>query len=85
MWFVAQTPLAWAQMSRRAPALARQLEVEVVPALATANVRELLKAVLPWPQLTSPEAMDLVITHLINRARSTSSRLKSQVNPHDSS
>jgi len=31
------------------------------------------------------EAMDLVITHLINRARSTSSRLKSQVKPHDSS
>jgi hypothetical protein len=29
--------------------------------------------------------MDLVITHLINRARSTSSRLKSQVASHDSS
>jgi hypothetical protein len=29
--------------------------------------------------------MDLVITHLINRARSTSSRLKSQVKPPDSS
>jgi hypothetical protein len=51
-----------------------------LPALSTANVRELLKAVLPLPQLTPAEAMDLVITHLINRARSTSSRLKSQVN-----
>ena len=85
MWFVAQTPLAWAQMSRRAPALARQLEVEVVPALATANVRELLKAVVPLRQLTPAEAMDLVLTPLINRARSTSSRLKSQAKPHDSS
>src|SRR5712664_1857400 len=85
LWFVAQTKLVWAQMYARDPELAHQLEVEVLPALSTANVRELLKAVLPLPQLTPKEAMDLVITHLINRARSTSSRLKSQVKPQDSS
>src|SRR5215472_2296172 len=85
LWFVAQTKLVWAQMYTRDPALAHQLEVEVLPALSTANVRELLKAVLPLPQLTPAEAMDLVITHLINRALSTSSRLKSQVKPPDSS
>jgi SRSO17 transposase len=85
LWFVAQTKWVWAQMYTRDPALAHQLAVEVLPALSTANVRELLKAVLPVPQLTPAEAMDLVITHLINRARSTSSRLKSQVKPHDSS
>jgi SRSO17 transposase len=85
LWFVAQTKLVWAQMYTCAPALAYQLEVEVLPALSTANVRELLKAVLPLPQLTPAEAMDLVITHLIHRARSTSSRLKSQVKPQDSS
>jgi hypothetical protein len=83
--FVAQTKWVWAQMYTRAPALAHQLEVEVVPALSTANVRELLQAVLPLPQLTPAEAMDLVITHLIHRARSTSSRLKSQLKPQDSS
>lgn len=85
LWFVAQTKLVWAQMYTRDPALAHQLEVEVLPALSTANVRELLKAVLPLPQLTPAEAMDLVITHLIHRARSTSSRLKSQEKPQDSS
>jgi SRSO17 transposase len=85
LWFVAQTKLVWAQSYARDPALAHQLEVEVLPALSTANVRELLKAVLPLPQLTPTEAMDLVITHLIHRARSTSSRLKSQVQPQDSS
>jgi len=85
LWFVAQTKLVWGQMYTRDPALARQLEVEVLPALSTANVRELLKAVLPLPQLTPAEAIDLVITHLIHRARSTSSRLKSQVKPQDSS
>ena len=85
VWFVAQTPWAWAQMSTRDPALARQGAVEVLPARSTANVREWLKAVWPWRQRTPPEARDLVITHLINRARSTSSRLKSQMKSHDSS
>ena len=85
LWFVAQTKLEWAQAYVRDPDLARQLEVEVLPALSTANVRELLKAVLPVPQLTPQQATELVITHLVNRARSTSSRLKCQVKPHDSS
>ena len=85
LWFVAQTKLAWAQMYARDPELRRQLEVEVLPALSTANLRELLKAILPLPQLTLEQATDLVITPLVNRARSTSSRLKSQLKPHDSS
>src|SRR5215475_11629017 len=72
LWFVAQTKLVWAQAYARDPDLARQLEVEVLPALSTANVRELLKAVLPLRQLTPAEATELVITHLVNRARSTS-------------
>jgi len=81
LWFVAQTKLAWAQAYPRDPELARELAVEVLPALSTANVRELLKAVLPVPQLTIKQATELVITHLVNRARSTSSRLKSQMKP----
>jgi hypothetical protein len=85
LWFVAQMKLVWAQLYPRDPALAHQLAGAVLPALSTANVRELLKAVLPLPQLTPAEAMDLVITPLIHRARSTSSRLKSQVKQQDSS
>jgi SRSO17 transposase len=85
LWFVAQTKLAWAQAYPRDPELARELAVAVLPALSTANVRELLKAVFPVPQLTLEQATDLVITHLVHRARSTSSRLKSQMKPHDSS
>ena len=85
LWFVAQTKLAWAQAYPRDPELARALAVEVVPALSTANVRALLQAVLPVPQLTIKQATELVITHLVNRARSTSSRLKSQMKPDDSS
>lgn len=77
-WFVAQTKLDWARTAARDPALACQLEVEVLPALSMANVRQLLQAVLPLPHLSSEQATRLVITHLVNRSRSTSSRLKAQ-------
>src|SRR4029453_17744466 len=40
---VAEHKVAWVQAYARDPVLARQLEVEVLPALSTANVRELLK------------------------------------------
>lgn len=84
LWFVAQTKLEWARVYERDPELREQLAVEVLPALSTANVRELLKAVLPLPQLTPEQATERVITHLVNRARSTSSRLKSQGTPFGS-
>jgi len=61
------------------------LEVEVLPALSTANVRELLQAVLPVPHLRPQQARDLVVTHLVNRARSTASRLRTQRFHEDSS
>lgn len=77
-WFVAGVKLKWCDAYPRDPALARQFELEVLPALSTANVRDLLQAVLPVPQLTPDQARDMVATHLINRARSTASRLRNQ-------
>lgn len=76
LWFIAQTKLSWAGEVARDPQLAHQLEVEVLPALSTANVREMLKAVLPLPQLSPEEARDQVVKHLVNRSRSTASRLR---------
>lgn len=77
-WFVANLKLKWRQAYERDPELARQFEVEVLPALSTANIRELLQAVLPVPQLTPQQAHELVATHLVNRTRSLASRLKTQ-------
>jgi hypothetical protein len=74
-WFVAQTKLAWAQTTERDPDVARVFEVDVLPALSMANIRTLLQAGLPLPQLTPQQATDLVIAHLINRTRSRKSRL----------
>jgi hypothetical protein len=76
LWFIAQTKLSWAADVARDPQLAQQLEVDVLPALSTANVREMLKAVLPLPQLSPEEAQAQAIKHLVNRSRSTASRLR---------
>ena len=78
LWFVAETKGAWAQTYARDPELARQFELEVLPALSTANVRELLKAVLPVPTLTPTQAVQIVARMFVDRARSIRSRLKAQ-------
>jgi SRSO17 transposase len=80
LWFVAETKWHWAQTYARDPQLRQQLEVEVLPALSTANVCELLRAVLPVPRLTPKDALRIVIRMLRDRAASTRSRLKQQIN-----
>lgn len=80
LWFVAETKWQWAQTYARDPLLHQQLEVEVLPALSTANVCELLRAVLPVPTLTPNDALRIVIRMLRERAASTRSRLKKQIN-----
>lgn len=77
-WFMAQTKLDWANTYPRAPQLSQQLQVEGLPALSVANVRGLLQAVMPLPQLSPEQATRLVVKHLVNRSRSTRSRLQSQ-------
>lgn len=85
LWFVASVKLAWRQEYARDPELLHQLELDILPALSTANVRELLQAVLPVPQLTPQQARQVVVQHLLNRSRSTRSRLKAQREHNDSS
>jgi SRSO17 transposase len=76
LWFIAKTKLDWAKDCQRDPELAQQLEIEVLPSLSTANVREMLRAVLPLPRLSPEEAQAQVVKHLVNRSRSTASRLR---------
>ena len=83
-WFVAEVKLQWRALYARDPKLARQLELDVLPALSTANVRELLQAVLPIPQLSPHQAREVVVTHLLRRARSTASRLRTEPFHEDS-
>lgn len=76
LWFIATTKLDWAKDCQRDPDLVQQLELEALPALSTANVREMLRAVMPLPQLSPAEAQAHVVKHLVNRSRSTASRLR---------
>jgi len=76
LWFIATTKLDWAKDCQRDPELALQLELEALPALSTANVREMLRAVMPLPQLSPKEAQAQVVKHLVHRSRSTASRLR---------
>jgi SRSO17 transposase len=75
-WFIAQTKLDWARKTPGDPTLAREFAVEVLPRLSMANVREMLRAALPLPQLTPQQATALVVQHLVNRARAKQSRIK---------
>jgi len=76
VWFAAQTKWKWAKEYTRDPTLAQQFAVEVLPALSMANIRVLLRAAMPLPQLTPEEAVTLVAEHFVNRTRSRKSRLK---------
>jgi hypothetical protein len=76
LWFIATTKLDRAKDCQRDPELAQQLGLEALPALSTANVREMLRADLPLPQLSPEEAQAQVVKHLVSRSRSTASRLR---------
>ncbi len=52
------------------------MEVDILPGLSMANVRAMLRAAMPLPQLTPKQAADLVVEHLVNRTRARKSRLK---------
>ena len=80
-WFIVQTRLDWEDHYARDPELLHHYETDVLPALSVANVRALLRAALPLPQLSPAEATKLVVKHLDNRARSRQSRLRTRAGP----
>ncbi len=81
-WFITQTKLEWIEKYPRDPEVAKELGLDQLPALSTANIRELLRAVMPLPQLTREAATELVVEQLVNRARARKSRLKSSGYDH---
>jgi SRSO17 transposase len=85
LWFVAQTKLEWEGQYGRDAELASELKVRVLPALSTANLRELLQAVLPLAHLTPAAATQLVVKRLVQRARSIGSRLREKRKRNDTS
>ncbi len=78
LWFMAETKLDFLKLYPRDESLMSQLELEQLPGLSIANIRELLKAVLPLEQLTPEQAVALVVKHLVARASATRCRTKKQ-------
>jgi hypothetical protein len=72
-WFINRTRLDWAERFERDPVLLAQYEVEILPVLSMANVRSMLQATMPLPQLSLEEAAYLVVKQLDNRTRSRKS------------
>ncbi len=83
-WYIAETKLDWAKQQDRDPLLAQQLGVDLLPALSVANVRTMLRAAMPLPELTPEGAASLVVEHLVNRTRARKSRMKSRQHPNTS-
>lgn len=80
-WFITETRLDWVQAYGHDPDLLAHYEIDVLPALSMANVRQLLRAALPLPRLSPLEASALVVKHLDNRTRSRKSRLRNVPDP----
>ncbi len=85
LWFAAQTKLEWERECRRDIRLALETGVPALPALSTANLRELMRAALPLSPPTLAEASLSVVKRLVQRARSIGSRLRAQTGRFDSS
>lgn len=80
-WFIAETRLDWEDEYPRDPSLIEDYEIDMLPALSMANVREMLRATLPLRQLSPLDAANLVVKHLDNRTRSRRSRLRKYSGP----
>jgi SRSO17 transposase len=75
-WFVAETRLDWQKRFEHSPNLLARYDTDALPNLSVSNVRELLRASMPLPQLSPEDAADLVVNHLVNRTRSRRSRIR---------
>ena len=78
MWFLTTFKIQWVETHAPDPDLLAHFELEVLPLLSLANIRELLKAVFASPTYSPEQATELVIKHLRRRCNSTRSRLKKE-------
>ena len=76
LWFIMQTKLDWAKTHTPDPHLASELGLEALPALSISNARQMLCAAMSLPRLSFEQSRNLVAMHLVNRSRSTLSRIK---------
>ena len=79
LYFVMSVRRLWAKKYPRSEELKKEFDIPKLPAISVANIRMLLLSVMPLQQLTPAEALNMMETHLDNRAGSTRSRFRKQV------
>jgi hypothetical protein len=79
--FIALIRLDWSQQAPPDAQLLQEYATDVLPQLSMSNICTLLRTILPLRQLSTQQAVSLVLQHLHNRIRSRHSRLKNRAAP----
>jgi len=81
--FMAQVKLAQRPLYEKPEKVRRETGLNRLPDISLANVKELMRTVIPLGELTKQQARQKVIQTLFDRVLSTSSRLRKQKNIND--
>lgn len=76
LWFVARIKLKMRHQQATPDIIPEFRDIQRLPDLSFANLRELLLTVFPLKTLSKEDAIELVTKHLVGRTKSTRSRLK---------
>lgn len=75
--YIADMKIAFRKQQQDIQAVQKQLPlIQRLPDLSLANVKELLRAAFPLPEVTKEMAVQLVVSHLFNRSRATQSKTR---------
>ena len=75
--YIADMKIAFRKQHQEIQAVQEQLpQLQKLPDLSLANVKELLRAAFPLPEVTKEMAVQLVVSHLFNRSRATQSKTR---------
>lgn len=77
-WFIMQLRYDWARKHPRSSELFAALATDFLPPLSVANIRSLLRSVMPLRQLTPEQMNTEIMRHLYQRTKSRRSRLRKQ-------
>lgn len=76
--FLAQVKLAQRPLYEKPEKVKRETGLNRLPDISLANVKELMRSVMPMPQLSKKQARQKVIQTLFDRTLSTASRVRKQ-------
>jgi len=78
LMFMAQVKLAQRPLYDKPEKVKRETQLNRLPDISLANVKELMRSVMPLPELTKKQARQKVIQTLFDRTLSTASRIRKQ-------